>query len=110
MLIRAQSLLPGSVILAAFALFDPSNAHAELQACGGIFLATSSACEYRPTEECMTQCMTVAVEESCVAQVYDSCETSCTLTASTECESTCTQTCVDGCTTKTTAQAGPSCF
>lgn len=107
---RAQSLLFSSITLAGLWLLGPSAAHAELNACGGIFLSGNAACEYRPKQECMTQCMTVAVEESCVAQVYSECETSCTATASVECESSCTQSCVNNCTTTTMAAApAPSC-
>jgi len=109
MINRAQTLLFSSALFAAGWLFAPP-AHADLKACGGIFLSGDAACEYRPKEECMTECKTVAVEQSCVAKVYDSCETSCTTSATTECQSSCSSTCVDDCTTSTTEEKGPSCM
>lgn len=91
-------------------MFSASPASAELDACGGIFLSSDASCGYKPKEECMTECMTVAVEESCVSEVYNECETSCTTTASTECEASCTTSCVDNCTTTTTTENPPSCI
>jgi len=107
----ASILFSAAIALTLLSLGSPRVAHAELDACGGIFLQRNAACEYRPKEQCMTQCMTVAVEQSCVAQVYNECETSCTTTASTECANVCTTSCVDHCTTMTTASAsiGASC-
>jgi MYXO-CTERM domain-containing protein len=90
--------------------FGSAPAAAELEACGGIFLSGDAGCEYRPKEECMTECKTVAVEQSCVAEVYNECETSCTTTASTECENTCTTSCVDTCTTTSVTTNPPSCI
>lgn len=106
---RAQSVLIAAV---AFGVspFMSSAAHAELNACGGIFLTSDASCGYRPRNECMTECMTVAVEESCVAEVYDECESSCTTTSSNECENTCTTSCVNDCTTRTTTETPPSCM
>jgi hypothetical protein len=109
MLTRAQSVLFSAGIMAGVWTLGSSSAHADLDACGDIFLSGDASCGYEPREECMTQCMTVAVEQSCVAQVYNECETSCTTTASTECESTCTASCVNNCTTMTTTETGPSC-
>ena len=99
-----------ALALAGFALLQPSAAHADLEACGGIFLSGNAACEYRPKEECMTECQTVAVEHSCVAQVYNECETSCTQTATTECEASCTSTCSNNCTTTATTSTAPTCM
>jgi hypothetical protein len=107
---RAQSILFSSIAIAGVSMFGPSPAHAELNACGGIFLTGDAACQYRPTEECMTQCMTVAVEQPCVAQVYNECETTCTSSASVECESSCTSSCVNNCTTTTTTDNAPTCM
>jgi hypothetical protein len=98
------------VALTGITLFGPAAAHAELNACGGIFLSASSACEYRPKEECMTQCMTTAVEESCVSELYNDCQTSCTATATTDCQSACTTSCNDDCTTTATTDKAPSCM
>ncbi|HKU37759.1 MAG TPA: hypothetical protein VJR89_06415 [Polyangiales bacterium] len=109
MINRAQCLLFSSAVLAA-GLFSVPSARADLKACGSIFLSGDASCEYRPKEECMTECKTVAVEQSCVAQVYNECETSCTTTASAECQSTCTQSCVQDCTTTTTEEEGASCM
>jgi hypothetical protein len=85
-------------------------ARAELEACGSIFLQNDAKCEWRPKEECMTECKTVAVEQSCVAKVYNECETSCTETATTECQSSCSSSCVNTCTTTTTSEQPPSCM
>lgn len=109
MINRAQPILFSTALIAAGWLVS-APARADLQACGGIFLSADAGCEYRPKKECMTECMTVAVEQSCVAQVYNECETSCTTTATTECENTCTATCVDNCTTTVTEEEGPSCI
>jgi hypothetical protein len=110
MVTRAQLVLFSAVAISGAWLFTSSPAHAELDTCGGIFVSGDADCGYRPKEECMTECMTVAVEESCVAEVYNSCETSCTTTASTECESSCTTSCVNDCTTTTTTTNPPSCM
>jgi hypothetical protein len=107
---RAQSILFSAVAISGGWLFATSPAHAELEACGGIFVSGDASCGYKPKEECMTECMTVAVEESCVSEVYNSCETECTTTASTECENTCTSSCVNNCTTMTTTETGPTCM
>src|ERR1700753_1516952 len=109
MLIRAQTLLFSLVGLVGFSLFGPAAAHAELDACGKIFLTADSACAYKPKTECMTQCTSDTVEESCVSQIYDSCESSCTETATTDCESTCATSCVQDCTTTATTSNAPSC-
>lgn len=110
MINRGSSVLFSSLcVLSAWAL-APSAAHAELDACGGIFLSGDAGCEYRPTQECMTECVEVAVESSCVAEIFSECESSCTATASTECESGCTETCTDSCTTTTTTEEPPDCM
>lgn len=107
---RAQSFLFTVVAATGGWMATTSPAHAELDACGGIFLSSDASCGYKPKKECMTECMTVAVEESCVSEVYNDCETSCTTTASTECTASCETSCVNNCTTMTTAQKGPSCM
>lgn len=109
MINRWYSIVFPALSLACLSLLQPATAHADLKACGGIFLSSDAACEYRPKQECMTQCMTVAVEHSCVAKVYDTCQTSCTQTASVECENSCTSTCVNSCTTTATTSTAPSC-
>jgi hypothetical protein len=109
MINQTRTLLFSSALCVGGWLITPP-AHADLKACGGIFLSGDAACEYRPKEECMTECKTVAVEQSCVAQVYDSCQTSCTTSATTECQNSCTTSCVDECTTTTTEEAGTSCM
>jgi hypothetical protein len=96
--------------LTAAGLTTASTARAELDACGGIFLSADAGCEYKPKQECMTQCMTVAVEQSCVSEEYASCESGCTTTATEDCQNTCTHSCVDSCTTQTTTETGPSCM
>ncbi|HET6333825.1 MAG TPA: hypothetical protein VFG30_11475 [Polyangiales bacterium] len=110
MITRAQSVLFSVIAATGCWMFAASPASAELSACGGIFLSGDASCGYKPKEECMTECMTVAVEESCVSEVYNECETECTTTASTECESTCTTSCVNNCTTTTTTENPPSCM
>lgn len=104
-----RSILFSMVVTSLVWAFGSAPAAAELEACGGIFLSGDAGCEYRPREECMTECKTVAVEQSCVAELYNECETSCTTTASTECEDTCTTSCVDTCTTTVTTNP-PSCI
>jgi hypothetical protein len=104
------SVLCSFAAITGISILGPAAAHAELDACGGIFLAASAACEYRPKQECMTQCMTSSVEESCVTQQYNDCETSCTATATTECESSCTTSCSDDCTSTATTDQAPSCM
>jgi MYXO-CTERM domain-containing protein len=110
MKIRGQLILLSwlASMAAWFAVASP--AYAELDACGGIFLSADAGCEYRPKQECMTQCMTVAVEESCVSEVYAGCESECTTTATEDCQNTCTHSCVDSCTTETTTAKAPSCM
>jgi hypothetical protein len=93
---RGPLILLSWFALTAAWLTTASPARAELDACGGIFLSADAGCEYRPKEECMTQCMTVAVEESCVSEEYASCEAGCTTTATEDCQ--------------TTTQTGPSCM
>jgi len=110
MINRFQSLAFPSLLIIAGWMLNPTPAHAELEACGGIFLSGDANCEYRPTEECMTECMTVAVEGSCVATIFNECETMCTATASVECESGCTETCTDNCTTTTTTEEPVDCM
>ena len=107
---RCQSFLFSALSLCVVWMLHPGLAHAELDACGGIFLSADAGCEYRPTKECMTECMTVAVEHSCVAEIFNECETSCTATASTECEAGCTETCTDNCTTTTTTEEPVDCM
>ena len=109
MLTRSQQLLL-SILTAAGILAYGQPASADLKTCGGIFVSVDETCEYQPKQECMTQCMTVAVEESCVTEIYNQCQSSCTTTASTECESSCTTSCVQSCTTNTTATNAPSCM
>lgn len=88
-------LILGSLSLS---LWSVSSARADsLQECGGVFLEASAQCEFRPKEECMTECVTVAVETSCAAKIYTECESSCTATAETSCEATCTETCNTDC-------------
>lgn len=110
MLTRAQSVLLSAVAMSGVWSFGSSPAHAELETCGGIFVSGDASCGYRPEEECTTECMTVAVEESCVVEVYNACESSCTTTASADCEASCETTCVDDCTTTTTTTNPPSCM
>lgn len=110
MINRVHVLVSSALALAGLAALPASSARADLEACGGVFLSAQSACEYRPKEECMTQCMTVAVEQACVTQEYNECETSCTQTASTECEAGCTSSCQDQCTTTATTSSAPTCM
>lgn len=107
---RVHVLVCSALALAGLAAVRPSAARADLEACGGIFLSADADCQYQPKEECMTECMTVAVEQACVTQEYDECQTSCTQTASTECESGCTTSCQDRCTTTATTSSAPTCM
>lgn len=96
-------------MLASFAavgliLSLPSIAHADLEACGGVYLSVGAACEFVPKETCTTQCEDVAMETSCAARLYASCETECTATAEVTCIETCTTDCTPTCTTQ---QASP---
>lgn len=110
MMTRAQSVLFTVVAATSGWMAMSSPARAELDACGGIFLSSDAQCGYKPKKECMTECMTVAVEESCVTQVYNECETSCTTTATTECTAGCQTSCVNNCTTTSTTTKPPSCM
>jgi MYXO-CTERM domain-containing protein len=86
--------------LTAFAsfLFLPGQASAtQLESCGDVFVSADAACEFRPTEECETSCETVAMETSCAAELYASCESSCTNEASTTCTQECGEVCVTEC-------------
>ena len=107
---RCLSFVLSGLYHTAVWILGPPIAHAELDACGGIFLSGDAGCEYRPKEECMTECMTVAVESSCVATIYNECSTSCTATASVECEAGCTETCTENCTTTTTTEEPVDCM
>jgi len=106
----ARSIAFPSFILASLWLLPPSAARADLETCGGIFLAGDASCDYRPKEECMTECMTVAVETACVTQVYNECQSSCTTTATNECQTNCSTSCVNDCTTTSTSEQGTSCM
>jgi hypothetical protein len=110
MINAARSIAFPSLLLASVWLLSPSAAHADLETCGGIFLAGDANCDYRPREECMTECMTVAVETACVTQVYNECQSSCTTTATNECETNCSTSCVNQCTTTSTTEQGTSCI
>jgi hypothetical protein len=47
------------VAMIGLSLFSASVASAdELEACGGVYLEGDASCEFRPKEECMTECMT----------------------------------------------------
>jgi MYXO-CTERM domain-containing protein len=106
----ARSIAFPTLLLASLWLMSPSAAEADLEACGGIFLAGDANCDYRPREECMTECMTVAVETACVTNVYNECQSSCTTTSTTECETNCSTSCVNQCTTTSTTEQGTSCM
>jgi len=74
-------------------------AHCQLNACWWHLSFPEMRLRIPHPQECMTECMTVAVEESCVAEVvqrmrdivHDD-------RTSTDCESSCTTSCVDNCT------------
>ena len=54
-------------------LLSATSARANsLQECGGVFIDAGAQCEFQPKEECMTECVTVAVETSCAAKIYTS--------------------------------------
>jgi len=91
-------------------LSDAATARAELSECGGVFLSEGANCEYRKTEQCMTECTTTAVETACVAKLYTSCENQCTTSASTSCESTCSQGCTTNCQTQVATPEPPNCM
>jgi MYXO-CTERM domain-containing protein len=92
------SLITIVVIASLASHLGTSQASAEeLPACGGIYLNGNIQCELREEEECMTQCVTVAVEASCAAQLYTQCEGGCVATASAECEAQCVPICVNDC-------------
>jgi MYXO-CTERM domain-containing protein len=98
------------VSIAALWLSAATPAHAELKACGDVFLTAEASCEYRPKQECMTSCKTEAVETSCVAKIYNSCQSNCTASASTECTSGCTETCTNDCTARVADKEPADCM
>ena len=88
-----------SFAVAGLLLALPSVAHADLAACGGVYLSLDASCEFVPTETCTTKCEDVAMETSCAARLFVGCETECTATAEVTCLETCTVDCAPACTT-----------
>ncbi len=74
-----------------------TTAHASLDQCGGVFIFAEAQCAFVPTQQCTTDCTTVAVEDSCAAEIYPDCKGSCMASATTECESSCTTVCTTDC-------------
>ena len=101
--LRTAALLCG----AAACLMSSSPAHANLEECGGVFIFAEAQCEFQPTEECMTDCMAVAVETSCAAQIYVDCEGGCTASATTDCETSCSDVCTTDCVQQEAATEEP---
>lgn len=91
-------------------LLGTPSARANLEECGGVYLFAEAQCEFQATEECMTECMAVAVETSCAAQIYGDCEGGCTVSASAECESGCSDVCTTDCEETTAAEQPPNCM
>lgn len=95
-----RSNVLATIALTSLSLWCATTASAnELETCGGVFLEGDASCEFRPKEECMTECMTTKVETACVAKIHTSCESSCTATATASCETRCTETCTNDCDT-----------
>ncbi len=104
MSIRIVPAVFASVLLFALS-FLPKVAHAALDACGGVFLTSSAQCEFKQTQDCTTTCQPVAVDQSCAAELYTSCNSSCTATPTTDCTSTCEPVCTTQCTTDAAAES-----
>src|SRR5262245_41909868 len=95
---------PWITLLAAVApiselVLTPRVAHAELDACGGVFVDANASCEFHKTQDCVETCKTVSVEESCTAHLYTMCDSQCTAQASAMCTQTCSPSCMNECTT-----------
>jgi len=103
-------LLSGLTVGSLIFLTEVPSASANLKACGGIFVDADASCEYRETEQCKTTCTTEAVQTSCVARIYTSCEGGCTATASASCETSCGQVCTNDCVAPTPQPEPPSCY
>jgi hypothetical protein len=95
---RYLSGFAAAVAPLAAILLIPSDAHAALDSCGGVFLSADAKCEFHKSQDCVETCKVVSVEESCAAELYTTCEAGCTAAASTECTQTCSPVCVDDCT------------
>ena len=87
-----------------------TTARASLAECGGVFLSEGANCEYRKTEQCMTECKTETVEKACVAKLYVDCQSQCTATSETSCETMCSAGCTTSCTAQVAAPEPPNCM
>lgn len=97
MTIHKRKLIAALMSSALVSLLMTSNAGASLEQCGGVYIFAEAQCQFQTTEECSTNCTTVAVETSCAAQIYPSCEANCTATATAECSTDCTTVCTTDC-------------
>jgi hypothetical protein len=89
--------LIGAAAGALLTLSTPAIAHADLAACGDVWLFGAADCKFVPTEECTTTCKPVAMETSCAARLYSDCDTTCTATADAGCTTTCLTSCGTSC-------------
>jgi hypothetical protein len=88
----------------------PNTAHAAaLDKCGGIFLTSSSSCEFKPTQDCKTTCTTATVEQACAQQTYSMCSASSTTTDTTTCVQTKSASCATECSTIATESSHDVC-
>lgn len=109
MSLRITSALSVSALLLGFSLL-PSTAHAKaLDKCGGIFLSASSACEFKPVQECKTTCSTTSVEQVCAQKTYTMCGASCTTTDTTACTTTHADSCSKECDSISTKSSHEVC-
>jgi hypothetical protein len=100
-----------SALLGACVLFSAAPAaHADFEECGSIFVSADAKCEWRKTEQCMTECKTETVETACSAKLYTSCQNECTASASTTCTSGCSQSCTTSCTQQAAQPEPPNCM
>jgi MYXO-CTERM domain-containing protein len=89
-------------------LLAPAIAHADLAACGDVWLFGAADCKFVPTEECTTTCEPVAMETSCAARLYSDCNTTCTATADAGCTTTCLTSCGTTCDVEQVSDEPPN--
>jgi MYXO-CTERM domain-containing protein len=92
------SLLVASLVASAAFLLTPTQAHAGIDACGGIYLEAGAECEViPPSAACTTQCTPLSVQATCAADLQAQCSTECTGSASLECSGSCETNCQAEC-------------
>jgi MYXO-CTERM domain-containing protein len=101
--------LTASALLFGLSLL-PGTAHAKaLDKCGGIFLTASSACEFKPIQDCMTTCSTTSVEQVCAQKTFTMCSSMCTVSDTTMCTQTHTDSCMKECDSISTKSSHEVC-